>query len=123
MSTSTTSMDQFTALRQDIDRFSEARDWGKFHTPKNLSMALSVEVAELMEIFQWQDGAEGYAVLTEQKKEAVQQEVADVFIYLMRFCSVTGINPLKAAEAKLKLNDAKYPASVVRGRSEKYSDY
>lgn len=116
-------MDQFTALRQDIDRFSEARDWGKFHTPKNLSMALSVEVAELMEIFQWQDGAEGYAVLTEQKKEAVQQEVADVFIYLMRFCSVTGINPLKAAEAKLKLNDAKYPASVVRGRSEKYSDY
>lgn len=123
MSTSTTSMDQFTALRQDIDRFSEARDWGKFHTPKNLSMALSVEVAELMEIFQWQDGAEGYAVLTEQKKEAVQQEVADVFIYLMRFCSVTGINPLKAAEAKLKLNDAKYPASVVKGRSEKYSDY
>lgn len=123
MSTSITSMDQFTALRQDIDRFSEARDWGKFHTPKNLSMALSVEVAELMEIFQWQDGAEGYAVLTEQKKEAVQQEVADVFIYLMRFCSVTGINPLKAAEAKLKLNDAKYPASVVKGRSEKYSDY
>lgn len=76
-----------------------------------------------MEIFQWQDGAEGFAALSDQKKEAVAHEVADVFIYLMRFCSVTGIDPLKAAEEKLKLNDLKYPAGVVKGRSDKYSDY
>ena len=116
-------IDRFTALRGEIDRFSEVRNWGQYHTPKNLSMAMSVEVSELMEIFQWQDGTEGFAALSDQKKEAVAHEVADVFIYLMRFCSVTGIDPLKAAEEKLKLNDLKYPADVVKGRSDKYSDY
>lgn len=123
MTTSNTPADKLTALRHQIDQFSEVRDWGKYHTPKNLTMALSVEASELMEIFQWQDGAEGFAALSDAKKEAVAHEVADVFIYLMRFCSVTGIDPLQATEAKLKLNDAKYPASVVKGKSEKYSDY
>ncbi|MVW78089.1 nucleotide pyrophosphohydrolase [Bordetella sp. 02P26C-1] len=120
---SQTETDQLIALRKRIDLFSEVRNWGKYHTPKNLSMAMSVEVSELMEIFQWQDGAEGFSAFSDQKKEAVAHEVADVFIYLMRFCSVTGIDPLKAAEEKLKLNDLKYPADVVKGRSDKYSDY
>lgn len=115
--------DRLQALRKKIDAFSQARDWGQFHTPKNLSMAMSVEVAELMEHFQWQEGSESFASMPDKKKEAVAHEVADVFIYLMRFCSVTGIDPLEAVEAKLILNDAKYPADVVRGRSEKYSDY
>lgn len=123
MSNSPSPIDQLTALRQKIDQFSEARDWGQYHTPKNLSMAMSVEVSELMEIFQWQDGTEGYAALSAQKKEAVAHEIADVFIYLMRFCSVTGIDPLAATEAKLQLNDSKYPVNVVKGKSDKYSDY
>jgi len=123
MSSSITPTDQLAALRLEIDRFSEVRDWRRFHTPKNLSMAMSVEASELMEIFQWQVGNEDFASLSESKKEAVAHEVADVFIYLMRFCSVTGIDPLKAAQEKLKLNDAKYPAGVVKGKSDKYSDY
>ncbi|MDT9678120.1 nucleotide pyrophosphohydrolase [Pseudomonas sp. JV414] len=123
MSSSIPPTDQLASLRLEIDRFSEVRDWGQFHTPKNLSMAMSVEASELMEIFQWQVGNEDYASLSESKKEAVAHEVADVFIYLMRFCSVTGIDPLKAAQEKLKLNDAKYPAGVVKGKSDKYSDY
>lgn len=123
MTTPITSSDQLAELRLEIDRFSEVRDWGQFHTPKNLSMALSVEASELMELFQWQVGNEDFSRLSESKKEAVAHEVADVFIYLMRFCSVTGIDPLKAAEEKLKLNDAKYPADVVKGRSDKYSEY
>ena len=109
MSNPITSSDQLAALRLEIDRFSEVRDWGQFHTPKNLSMALSVEASELMELFQWQVGNEDFARLADSKKEAVAHEVADVFIYLMRFCSVTGIDPLKAAEEKLKLNDASTP--------------
>lgn len=123
MSISITPTDQLASLRLEIDRFSEVRDWGQFHTPKNLSMAMSVEASELMEIFQWQVGNEDYDSLSESKKESVTQEVADVFIYLMRFCSVTGIDPLKAVQEKLKLNDAKYPAGVVKGKSDKYSDY
>jgi NTP pyrophosphatase (non-canonical NTP hydrolase) len=123
MSSSITPTDQLAALRLEIDRFSEVRDWRQFHTPKNLSMAMSVEASELMEIFQWQVGNEDFASLSESKKEAVAHELADVFIYLMRFCSVTGIDPLKAAQEKLKLNDVKYPAGVVKGKSDKYSDY
>ena len=123
MTTPITSSDQLAKLRLEIDRFSEVRDWGQFHTPKNLSMALSVEASELMELFQWQVGNEDFSRLSESKKEAVSHEVADVFIYLMRFCSVTGIDPLIAAEEKLKLNDAKYPADVVKGKSDKYSEY
>jgi NTP pyrophosphatase (non-canonical NTP hydrolase) len=110
-------------LRQRIDQFSADRDWGKFHTPKNLSMALAIEASELMEVFQWREGDEDFAAIPEEKKAAIAQEVADVFIYLMRFCSVTGIDPLAAAEEKLKVNEAKYPAELVRGKSDKYSDY
>ncbi|GAA0909572.1 nucleotide pyrophosphohydrolase [Rothia nasimurium] len=115
--------DPLVAIRQKIDHFSEVRDWGKYHTPKNLSMALNIEAAELMEIFQWRDGNEQFADLDECKRSAVAHEVADVFIYLMRFCSVTGIDPVIAAEEKISLNDAKYPAEIVKGRSDKYSEY
>lgn len=110
-------------LREQIDAFSELRDWRQYHTPKNLSMALSVETSELMEIFQWLDSSTSFADLPEKKQVAVKQEVGDIFIYLMRFCSVTGIDPLVAASDKLEINDEKYPADKVRGRSDKYSDY
>lgn len=122
-SMTTNALPSFAELRQRIDQFSADRDWGKFHTPKNLSMALAIEASELMEIFQWRDGSEDFASITREKKDAVAQEAADVFIYLMRFCSVTGIDILAATEAKLKLNDMKYPAELVRGKSDKYSDY
>jgi dCTP diphosphatase len=115
--------DHLTDLRHRIDTFSKERDWGKYHTPKNLSMAMSIEASELMEIFQWQDGSEDFKTISEQKKTAVEHEVADVLIYLMRFCSVTGIDPLVAVEEKLKLNAAKYPASLVHGKSDKYTEY
>ncbi len=84
---------------------------------------MSIEAAELMEIFQWQDGSEDYATRSAEKKTAVEHEIADVFIYLMRFCSVTGIDPLAAAEEKLELNASKYPSALVRGKSMKYTEY
>jgi NTP pyrophosphatase (non-canonical NTP hydrolase) len=115
--------DQLSLLQQKVDEFSQQRDWEKFHTPKNLTMALTVEAAELMEIFQWQEGAEGIAGLSDNKRQAVEHEVADIFIYLLRFCSVSGIDLLKAAEDKLKLNSQKYPAELVKGKSKKYTEY
>lgn len=123
MSEPTKATDLLDRLRHKIDQFSQERDWGKFHSPKNLSMAMSIEAAELMEIFQWQDGSEDYATLSAEKKTAVEHEIADVFIYLMRFCSVTGIDPLAAAEEKLELNASKYPSALVRGKSMKYTEY
>ena len=109
-------------LRAKVDQFSADRDWGQFHTPKNLATALSVEVAELLEHFQWQRGDEAFADLPEAKRAAVAHELADVFVYLLRFCSVTGIDPIAAAEEKLALNAEKYPADRVRGQSAKYTE-
>ena len=110
-------------LRAKVDQFSADRDWGQLHTPKNLATALSVEVAELLEHFQWQRGDEAFADLPEAKRAAVAHELADVFVYLLRFCSVTGIDPIAAAEEKLALNAEKYPADRVRGQSAKYTEY
>lgn len=119
----TTHLNLLSALQQKVDQFAKERDWEKFHTPKNLSMALAVEASELMEIFQWRDGQENVSSLTEKTREAISHEVADVFIYLLRFCSVTGIDLLAAAEKKLELNARKYPADLVMGKSNKYSEY
>jgi len=115
--------DRLSLLKQKVDEFSRARDWEKFHTPKNLAMALTVEAAELMEIFQWLDSQDTFQGLPSKKQMAVQHEVADVFIYLLRFCSVSGIDLISAAEEKLKHNAEKYPAELVKGQSKKYTEY
>jgi len=119
----TTHLNPLSALQQKVDQFAKERDWEKFHTPKNLSMALAVEASELLEVFQWRDGQEAVSSLAEKTREAINHEVADVFIYLLRFCSVTGIDLLAAAEEKLAQNAQKYPADLVRGKSDKYSEY
>lgn len=118
-----TNSDVLLQLKQKIDQFSQDRDWEKFHTPKNLTMALTVETAELMEIFQWQNDQDGVAGLSEKNRKAIEHEVADIFIYLLRFCSVTEIDLLKVAEEKLQINAEKYPVDVVKGKSEKYTEY
>lgn len=115
--------DRLSLLKQKVDEFSKARDWEKFHTPKNLAMALTVEAAELMEIFQWLEPQETYQNLPSEKQKAVEHEVADIFIYLLRFCSVSGIDLINAAEEKLKHNAEKYPAELVKGQSKKYTEY
>jgi len=86
-------------------------------------MALTVEAAELMEVFQWMEGHEGMENLSDKQRLAVEHELADVLICLLRFCSVTGIDPLAAAEEKLRHNAEKYPTELVKGKSEKYTEY
>ena len=115
--------DRLSLLKQKVDEFSKARDWEKFHTPKNLAMALTVEAAELMEIFQWLEPQETVQNLASEKQIAVEHEIADIFIYLLRFCSVSGIDLISAAEEKLKHNAEKYPAELVKGQSKKYTEY
>ena len=115
--------DPLQALQKRINRFVRERDWEQFHTPKNLAVALSVEAAELMEIFQWLDGATSVADLPPKTQQAVADEVADVLVYLLRFCAVAGIDPIAAARAKLKKNAVKYPVQLVKGKSAKYTEY
>ncbi len=97
------------ALKLQIRTFAAERQWQPYHTPKNLAMALIVEAAELVEIFQWLT-PEQSTRLTEQQHEAVRHEVADVLIYLTRLADVLDIDLLAAASAKIELNARKYPS-------------
>ncbi|OGI43926.1 MAG: nucleotide pyrophosphohydrolase [Candidatus Muproteobacteria bacterium RIFCSPHIGHO2_01_FULL_65_16] len=105
-------------LKERLRRFARARDWEQFHSPKNLSMALIVEAAELVEHFQWLTEGQSRQ-LPEQTLRAVEQEMADVFIYLTRMADLLGVDLLDAARRKIELNEEKYPAHEVRGKADK----
>ena len=109
-------------LRDQLRAFAEARDWDQFHSPKNLSMALMVEVAELMEHFQWLSQAQS-ANLPLENKASVADELADILLYLVRLSDKLDVDLLKAAQRKLEKNAAKYPVEQVRGNAKKYSEY
>ncbi len=109
-------------LRQALRDFVRERDWEQFQSPKNLSMALIVEAAELVEHFQWLTQQESRE-LPPERRRAVAHEMADIFIYLLRLADVLDIDLLAAAEEKLRLNAAKYPAERVRGSAKKYDEY
>ena len=109
-------------LRNKLRAFAEARDWNQFHSPKNLSMALMVEVAELIEHFQWLTEAQS-GDLAVEKKAVVAEELADILLYLVRLSDKLEVNLLEAALHKLEKNAVKYPAELVRGSAKKYSDY
>ena len=113
---------QFESLQNELREFAKERDWEQFHSPKNLAMALAVEVSELMEIFQWVS-EEDSKTLPSDVVESAAQEIADVQIYLARIADVLGVDIGEAVEAKLQVNKSKYPAERVRGSSKKYTSY
>lgn len=99
-----------TARLEDVlAKFAAERDWDRFHTPRNLLLALTGEVGELTEIFQWLTDGEAEAIMQSEKAEHVRQEISDVFLYLMRLTMVLGIDLDAAVQAKIKLNALKYP--------------
>ncbi|MFD6415527.1 nucleotide pyrophosphohydrolase [Streptomyces sp. NPDC060194] len=98
------------ALQRRLAEFAAARDWQPFHTPKNLAAALSVEAAELLEIFQWSTPEQAARVMDEPGSAArVTDEVADVLAYLLQFCEVLGIDVLAALAAKIERNESRFP--------------
>ena len=114
--------DSLERLRRRIAEFARARDWEQFHTPKNLSMALIAEAAELVEHFQWLTPEQSQTLDTD-KRAAVAEELSDVLIYLIRCADTLGIDLLAAAERKIALNEQRYPAEQVRGDARRASDY
>lgn len=113
---------QFKSLQSELREFAKERDWEQFHSPKNLAMALSVEVAELLEIFQWMS-EEDSKTLSKESNDSVAEEIADVQIYLARIADILDIDIGEAVEKKLQVNREKYPADRVRGSSRKYTSY
>lgn len=108
-------------LRERVRAFVSERDWGQFHSPKNLAMALTVEMAELLEVFQWLTEEESRK-LSPEARAAAAEEVADVFIYFLQLTDSLGIDPLAAARDKLAKNAAKYPVDKSRGNNKKYTE-
>ena len=100
-------------LARQLQQFADARDWGPFHSPKNLASALIVEAGELLEHFQWLTEDQSRQLAPDQK-QAVTHEMADVLLYLVQLSTVLGIDLMDAARAKMALNAQKYPAGHSR---------
>ena len=114
-------MTELEDLRERLRAFAAARDWGQFHSPKNLAMALSAEAGELLEVFQWLTEAQSRS-LPPDAHAAASEEVADVLLYLIRLCDELGIDPIAAAQRKLVANAEKYPVDKARGNSRKHTE-
>ena len=113
--------DRLANVMAKVIRFRDDRDWKQFHDPKNLSEAICVESAELLERLLWKT-CEQTQSLNEAELGAISEEVADVMIFLLCLCDALQIDLLDAVEAKLKLNEQKYPEGKARGTSKKYTE-
>ncbi len=107
-------------IKKELRSFAKERDWEQFHDPKNLSMALSVEVAELVEIFQWSKNGGLDEIKDPGTKEAIEKEIADIFNYLLKLVDLMDIDLEKVTLEKIEENAKKYPIDKSHGKSDKY---
>ncbi|BAL94225.1 nucleotide pyrophosphohydrolase [Rubrivivax gelatinosus] len=113
--------DSLRDLAQQLDAFARERDWQTFHSPKNLASALIVEAGELLEPFQWLTEKQSRE-LSPERRDAVASEIADVLLYLIQLSSALGVDPVAAAQAKLRLNAERYPVDKARGNARKHDE-
>ena len=110
-------------LRQLVLAFARERDWEQFHSPKNLSMALAAEAAELMEHFLWATTEASARIAQDPVKRAkIAEELADVVIYALEFANATGLDVAASIESKMAANAQKYPVEKAKGRADKYTE-
>jgi NTP pyrophosphatase (non-canonical NTP hydrolase) len=104
-------------LKQMVQEFVAERDWGQFHSPKNLAMSIAIEAAELMEHFQWLDVADSRGVVDQpERQQAVAEEIADVLSYTLALANVLNLDLATALRDKMAKNRLKYPATEFQGR-------
>lgn len=115
--------DSLARLNERLLGFARERDWEQFHSPKNLSMALIAEAAELVEHFQWLSEEASWLSDQPGKKAEVAHELADILIYLIRLGERLDIDIIKAAWDKIAINEQRYPRHLVRGDSRRASEY
>lgn len=110
------------AIQEQLTRFSEERDWDQFQIPKNLSMGLVGEAAELLELFQWLTEQQSKEIINDEKQMSlVREEIGDVFLFLVRLADKLEVNIEKAALEKMEINAMKYPVELSKGNIEKYN--
>ena len=111
------------ALMEEVVKFRDARDWKQFHNAKDLAIALSIESAELLELFLWQDAdAVDHVTKSNTGRQRLSEELADILIFVLYLSHESGIDLVQAVEQKLKINDAKYPVAKSYGVSKKYTE-
>lgn len=119
-------MDESTTvsdLKKRVAAFRDARDWKKFHNPKDLAASISIEANELLELFQWKTPQEVEALLSDAKKRGeVQDELADIVVYCISAADQMDIDLSDAIEGKLRKNEAKYPVEKAFGNNKKYTE-
>ena len=113
---------QLKEISEKIRAFRDARDWAQFHNPKDMAIAISIEASELLEHFLWKSPEELDHRITE-RREQIEEEIADISIYLTELADNLGIDLLAAMEKKIDKNAIKYPAERVKGSSKKYDEY
>ena len=111
------------SLQKHFIKFRDKRDWKQFHNHKDIAISLALEDAEVLEHFQWQTDKEIKQYLKSKKLKAVQDEVADVLIYLLLLANELGVDLEKAYFEKMKKNEEKYPVEKARGSKKKYTEY
>lgn len=111
-------MQRHALLKQRIATFAAERRWAKYHTPKNLAMAMVKEAAEVVEIFQWLTPAEAKR-LDSARRAHLAEELADTYVYLLKLADAFGVSLDEAALAKMDKNEKKYPVALNRGRIQK----
>lgn len=109
------------SIKYRLRDFAKARDWDQFHSPKNLSMALSVEASEIMEHFQWLTEEQSQN-LPQSKLDEVETELADTLLYLIRLADKLDLNLLTAAQEKIEVNEQRYPVDLAKGNAKKYTE-
>ena len=109
-------------IQEELKEFAEAREWGRFHSPKNLAIALAVEASELLEHFQWLTDDESRTLADRPEDHAaVVEELADVMIYLIQLAGQLNVNLEQAVADKMRKNAEKYPVDLARGNAVKYN--
>jgi len=111
------------ALIKQLIEFRRERDWEQFHNPKDIAISLSIEASELLEWFQWRNEAEIQQMLNSDKREALEDEIADVAVYLSYLCHDLNIDLEQVIQRKMQKNADKYPVDKVKGRADKYNEY
>lgn len=108
-------------IKEKLRKFSQERDWDQYHSPKNLAMAMSVEVSELLEIFQWSNDGGIEKIEDKETKKQIEEEIADIFNYLVKFVDLMDLDLEELSLEKIKKNDMKYPVNKFKGKSDKYN--
>lgn len=113
---------ELNELIESIKEFCEKRDWDQYHNPKDLAIGISTEAAELLDLFRFKNGDEIQQTIT-NKREHIEDELADVLFFVLRFAQMNDIDLKKALEHKMAKNAAKYPVDKVKGNNKKYNEY